>query len=288
MPKTIKDSSTALKSAYAEAGWSRIPFRFDNKALELIRERVASISRERRPEVVHEKDSDIVRAIHGCHLFDDVCSALVRHPQLVALAELLTGKPVYVYQFKVNLKQAHEGAAWPWHQDYAFWNKEDGMPRPEAVNVAISLDDTHEDNGPLTVIPGSHRLGLIGLPNTVEGEGDWRRHVSADLAYTVNTDTASDLAQRNGTELMVGPAGSVHAFHPSIVHSSSNNSSPDRRALLLITYNAVDNAPAAPKRPEFLVSREATPITPCRDDRLTVEPHGQGATTSPVRESTIR
>ncbi|MDW6057080.1 phytanoyl-CoA dioxygenase family protein [Streptomyces sp. FXJ1.4098] len=169
MSTTVKDSSTALKSAYAETGWSRIPFRFDNKAVELIRERVASISRERRPEVVHEKDSDVVRAIHGCHLFDDVCSALVRHPQLVALAEVLTGKSVYVYQFKVNLKQAHEGAAWPWHQDYAFWSKEDGMPRPEAVNVAVSLDDIHEDNGPLAVIPGSHRLGLIGLPDTVEG-----------------------------------------------------------------------------------------------------------------------
>ncbi|MEV6002174.1 phytanoyl-CoA dioxygenase family protein [Streptomyces griseomycini] len=278
MSAMIDDSSASLKSAYADAGWSRAPFRFDSEAVELIRERVESISRERRPEVVYEKGSSAVRAIHGCHHFDDVCSALVRHPQLVALAELLTGKPVYVYQFKVNLKQAHEGAAWPWHQDFAFWNKEDGMPRPEAVNIALSLDDIHENNGPLVVVPGSHRLGLVGLPDKVEGKGDWQRHVSSDLAYTVDADTASDLARRNGTELMTGPTGSVHAFHPSIVHSSSSNLSGDRRALLLITYNAVDNAPADPTRPEFLVSRDSNPVVPRHDVRLGVEPHGQQLT----------
>ncbi|MDX3226218.1 hypothetical protein [Streptomyces sp. ME19-01-6] len=43
--------------------------------------------------------------------------------------------------------------------------------------------------------------------------------------------------------------------------------------MLLITYNAVDNAPANPTRPEFLVSRESTPLTPRCDDRLGVEPH---------------
>ncbi|MGW0771803.1 phytanoyl-CoA dioxygenase family protein [Streptomyces sp. NPDC002676] len=262
-----------LKSAYETEGWCEPPYRFSDAAVALLRERTLAISRERRPEVVHEKDSETVRAIHGCHDFDEVCAALVRHPYIVELAEQLVGGPVYVYQFKINLKQPHEGAAWPWHQDFAFWHEEDGMPHPDAVNIAISLDNVHESNGPLMAIPGSHRLGLLDLPDRrADGEeSDWRNHVSADLAYTVNADRARTLAEQSGRKLFLGPQGSIQVFHPSIVHSSSNNVSSDRRALLLITYNAVTNAPTRPTRPAFLVSRDATPVEPRADERLELQ-----------------
>ncbi len=228
------------------------------------------MSREIRPEVVLEADGKTVRAIHGCHLFDQVCARLVALPLLAGLAEELLEEPVYVYQFKVNLKQPHDGAAWPWHQDFAFWAKEDGMEKPHAVTVAVLLDDTHEANGPLQLLPGTHVLGLVEADGATAAEpsGDWRRHVSAALEHTVPTEKAEELAEKYGRELGVGPAGSVFAFHPSIVHSSSDNLSPDRRALLLITYNAVSNAPDISRRPEFLVSRDTTPVVPVENDVL--------------------
>ncbi|MFE7097147.1 phytanoyl-CoA dioxygenase family protein [Streptomyces erythrochromogenes] len=272
-PTVIGASLSELKSVYDRDGSCPLPHRFDDASVELLRERVARISAQRRPEVVHEKDSDVVRAIHGCHEFDDVCASLVRHPLLVELAETLIGGPVYVYQFKVNLKQAREGAAWPWHQDFAFWSEEDAMPRPDAVNLAIPLDDVHEENGPLVVVPGSHTMGLFDLPaKAQDGTSDWRRHVSNDLAYTVDPARAQRLIEQNGKRTILGEAGSLHAFHPSIVHSSSNNRSADRRALLLITYNAVANAPAEPTRPAFLVGRDTTPLTARQDDRLGLLP----------------
>ncbi|MFI5828666.1 phytanoyl-CoA dioxygenase family protein [Streptomyces sp. NPDC051578] len=135
--------------------------------------------------------------------------------------------------------------------------------RPEVV---------HEENGPLVVIPGSHTMGLFDLPDkSADSASDWRRHVSNDLAYTVGADRADRLIAQNGTSTILGAAGSLHAFHPSIVHSSSNNRSADRRALLLITYNAVANTPANPTRPAFLVGRDTTPITALHDERLVVE-----------------
>ncbi|WP_251095893.1 phytanoyl-CoA dioxygenase family protein [Streptomyces sp. Caat 7-52] len=268
----VATSSSDLKSAYDKDGHCSLPYRFTDGSVELLRRRVAAISAQTRPEVVHEKDSGAVRAIHGCHEFDDVCRALVSHPVLVELARTLIGGPVYVYQFKVNLKQAREGAAWPWHQDFAFWSEEDGMPRPDAVNIAVPLDDVHEDNGPLLVIPGSHDLGLFDLPVRSERTSDWRQHVSDDLAYTVSAERAERMIEERGKALILGGAGSLHAFHPSIVHSSSNNRSADRRALLLITYNAVDNAPAEPTRPLFLVGRDTTPVVARGDERLVVEP----------------
>ncbi|MFI9326081.1 phytanoyl-CoA dioxygenase family protein [Kitasatospora sp. NPDC052868] len=259
---------------YHETGWYPAGFALDRDSVAAVRGRITELGGRRRPEVVHEKQGGSTRAVHGCHTWDELCAALVRLPELVGLAESLLGGPVYVYQFKVNFKQPYEGAAWPWHQDYAFWREEDGMPRPDAVNIAIALDDAHEGNGPLTVIPRSHRLGLLDLPEPTARSGDWRDHVSADLAYTVSPDLAARLGAEHGTELLVGPAGTVHAFHPSIVHSSTDNLSPDRRALLLITYNAVANAPAAPTRPEFLVARDTAPVVPAADARLTLRRAG--------------
>lgn len=254
-------------TAYERDGWYEFPEPLDADEVARLRASVDRISREDRPEVVFERDTRTVRAIHGCHRFDEACARLVRLPRLVGLARALLGGPVYVYQFKINLKQPFEGAAWPWHQDFAFWHREDGMPRPDAVNIAVFLDEVHETNGPLQVVPGSHRLGLIG-PADGPGpapSGDWRRHVSTDLEHTVPRETAETLAREQGRHLMTGPAGSCFAFHPSLVHSSSNNLSADRRAILLITYNSAANAPAHPVRPEFLVDRDTTPVAPLAD-----------------------
>ncbi|MET9763543.1 phytanoyl-CoA dioxygenase family protein [Streptomyces sp. NPDC006372] len=264
------DLLQSAKAEYNESGWFRLPSRFEEVGIKKLRESVESISRQKRPEVVHETDGKTVRALHGCHLFDETCARLVRLPMLVGLAEALIGEPVYVYQFKVNLKQPHEGAAWPWHQDFAFWKNEDGMTAPSAVNIALFLDDTHEANGPLQVLPGSHRLGLIESDSDEQRErsGDWRNHVASDLEYTVPQAEVDALTRKTPKQLAVGPAGTIYAFHPSIVHSSSDNRSADRRALLLITYNAVSNAPASSPRPEFLVSRDTSRVTPVEDDVL--------------------
>nr|WP_067582950.1 phytanoyl-CoA dioxygenase family protein [Amycolatopsis rubida] len=257
------------KDKYDRDGWFQSPELLAKSLIGELRESVERISLQTRPEVVYEKGSRIVRAIHGCHAFDEACARLVRLPALLDLAHALIGEPVYVYQFKVNLKQPYAGAAWPWHQDYAFWNREDGMPSDRVVNLAIFLDDTYEGNGPLQVIPGTHRLGIIepGDERMIRATGDWRKHVSADLEHTVPLEYAERLIEERGKFLLVGASGTLCAFHPSIVHSSSDNLSGNRRALLLITYNSVNNVPAHPNRPEFLVGRDTAPVVGLEDGR---------------------
>ncbi|GAA4240027.1 phytanoyl-CoA dioxygenase family protein [Actinomadura meridiana] len=258
-----------VKVRYGREGWFPMPFTFGTAEITKMRESIEVISAQNRPEVVFEENSTAVRAVHGCHDYDAVCHRLVRLPALLDFAERLLGGPVYVYQFKVNMKQAREGSAWPWHQDWAFWHKEDGMASPEAVNIAIFLDDVTEENGPLQVIPGTHHLGLIDPEGDKrEPTHDWRQHVSAALEYTVPDDFAASLAGTHGTQRFIGVAGTAVAFHPALVHSSSNNLSEHRRRMLLITYNRVSNAPANPARPEFLVSRDSTPLVRVEGDHL--------------------
>lgn len=254
-------------TAYTEKGWYIARDRLAPDMLEKVRQSVEEISRMARPEVVKEEGADLVRALHGCHRYNEVCAQLVRVPFLLDLVDALVGGDVYVYQFKVNIKSPREGKEWPWHQDYSFWSREDGMPRPDAVNIAINLDDVHELNGPLTVLSGSHTVGLVDSADEEEvlAGGDWHEHVSAKLTYTVPSERVERLARHHHSETVLGPAGTITAFHPSIVHSSSNNLSDDRRTLLLITYNSVKNAPAQPGRPEFLVDRDTTPVRPLED-----------------------
>lgn len=234
-------------------------FSLDDDLLQALHEGILRVSAQRRSEVVFESGTDVVRAVHGCHRYDPFFGRIVRHPQFVQLAQAILGEDVYLYQFKINMKQPFEGAAWPWHQDFTFWHNEDGMALPKAVNLMVFMDDVHEANGPLTLIPGTH-VALEDLAGGYERRADWRSHVAADLAYTIPAEIVKQLVAERGEQILLAPAGRVCAFHPSLVHASSSNLSPDRRAMMILTYNAVSNAPASPTRPEFLVSRDATPL----------------------------
>ena len=78
---------------------------------------------------------------------------MAHHPRLVEPLQQLFGEGVYVHQFKINAKAAFEGDVWQWHQDYGTWARDDGMPEPRAMNIAIFLDEVLPINGPLMLIP---------------------------------------------------------------------------------------------------------------------------------------
>ena len=50
------------------------------------------------------------------------------------------------------------GSEQPFHSDYIHFGS---MPHKYLVGAWVALEDTHKNNGPLTVVPGSHKLPLI-------------------------------------------------------------------------------------------------------------------------------
>ena len=50
------------------------------------------------------------------------------------------------------------GTEQPFHSDYIHFGS---IPHKYLVGAWVALEDTHKQNGPLTVIPGSHKLSLI-------------------------------------------------------------------------------------------------------------------------------
>ena len=217
-----------------------------------------------------EGDGVTPRALHGLQSDNTIFQSLVRLPALAKSAQHLLASEVYVYQFKINLKAAFVGEGWPWHQDYSFWSREDGMPTPRALTAAVFLDEVDEFNGPLYFIPGSHRSGCLDEPIAEEQSTpqDWRRNFSSRLPYQTNKEHVRRLALQSGMVAAHGRPGTVVFFDSNIVHSSPSNVSPVPRRVIFVTYNSVTNIPCRLSRPEFLVSGNATSLITLEQDTL--------------------
>lgn len=226
------------------------------------------------PGRVNEKDGITARGLHGTHLHNELMAKLCRHPTLLELAKGVLGDDVYVHQFKLNIKAAFVGDVWEWHQDMTFYHREDEIPEPAFLTVAVLLDDVTEFNGPLLLIPGSHRDGFKDTVKhdieAYDAQSSWLSNTTAKLRYTVERETLSRLVNTYGLASPKGKAGDVIVFHANLFHGSGVNMSPFDRRVVFISYNSVKNLPkpSRPPRPEFLAARNFDALTPCFDEVL--------------------
>jgi len=265
---------------YEQEGYVFLTNCYSSCEIDVLKAESLKIFAEDTPKRVLEKERGMVRSVYGSHTTNEVFNKLSRHPRIVEPVQQLLGSEVYVYQFKVNAKAAFGGDLWEWHQDYIFWQKEDGLRSDRAASVAIFLDDVNEFNGPMFIIPGSQAEGVIdksAQPLTdvrryqvYEKSPAWISNLTADLKYSLDRETIAHLVEKYGLFAPKGPAGSALFFHGNLVHASSNNISPFDRTVVIVTFNSVENVPdwREKPRPDFLASRDVAPIVPVLDDAL--------------------
>ena len=147
-------------AAFDQQGYCFFPNCFSEDEIALLRVEADQILKLDRQEVWREK-SGAPRTAFAAHTFSEVFGLLARHPRLVEPLRQLFGEEVYVHQFKLNAKAAFEGDVWQWHQDYGTWQRDDGMPQARAMNIAVFLDEVMPINGPLLLIPKSHKQGVF-------------------------------------------------------------------------------------------------------------------------------
>lgn len=239
-------------NTYEEKGFILLDDLFSEEQIESITTKLSSTSWEDKPGTVLESDGKTLRGIHEDPTEKGILEKISKHPCLVKPAMQLLGSQVYIHQLKINFKAGFSGEVWPWHQDYIFWNKEDGMPTPRAINVMIFLDEVNEFNGPLCLIPNSHQQGLIDPLKEIQqdssdtddtDDSSWESSFQADLKYTIPHKTVGKLVEKFGIEAPKGSPGSILFFHPNCIHGSTNNISPFSRKIAIITYNSVKNIP---------------------------------------------
>lgn len=209
-------------------------------------------------EVIREPDSREVRSIFAVHR-EGLFAELAKHPRLVGIVRYLLGGDTYIHQSRINFKPGFNGKEFYWHSDFETWHVEDGMPRMRALSCSIALEDNYSFNGPLMVVPGSHRKFVSCVGQTPE---DHYKDSLRRQEYGVpDPDSLTALVREGGIDTPTGKAGSIILFDCNIMHGSNSNISPMPRSNVFLVYNSVDNRIGEPfsgqkPRPAHIATRE--------------------------------
>ncbi|MCE8026948.1 MULTISPECIES: ectoine hydroxylase [Halomonadaceae] len=225
---------------------------------ELRRELDALLSRDDfrgRDFSITEPDSQEIRSLFAVHFLSQRFASLAHDERLVGRVRQILGGEAYVHQSRINYKPGFEGKGFSWHSDFETWHAEDGMPAMHAVSASIVLTDNHEFNGPLMLIPGSHKVFVPCLGETPDDHH--RQSLKRQEFGVPGREALRELVARHGIEAPKGAAGGLLLFDCNTLHGSNANMSPDPRSNVFFVYNRRDNACVEPfaarrRRPSFL------------------------------------
>jgi len=199
------------------------------------------------------------------HRTSEPFARAAEHPAIIDLVTRILDDDVYVHQSRINYKPAFTGREFYWHSDFETWHAEDGMPRMRAVSLSLSLTPSEPTNGPLMVMPGTHRTFVSCAGETPPNH--FEESLVEQQVGTPDRETLTLFAKHHGIAAPTGPAGSAVLFDCNLMHGSNGNITPFPRTNLFIVYNAVSNRLqepfcGRPPRPEFVGAREHTQPLP--------------------------
>ena len=241
-------------------GYLFLPDMFTAAETDLLNSEAHRIFAMDRKEVFREKDGETARTAFAAQNYNETFRRLGQHPRLLDPVRQLLDGDVYMHQFKVNAKAAFNGDVWQWHQDYGTWSRDDQMPEPRAMNIALFVNDVTEFNGALMFIPRSHKGGVINAGHDLK--------TTSYPLWTIDDETITRLVDEGGIVAPKGKAGSAVLFHSNLVHGSPSNMSPYDRTIVYLSLCHVDNHIRRFKRAEWIAHRDFTPLQNLDDDCL--------------------
>jgi phytanoyl-CoA hydroxylase len=166
-----------------------------------------------------------VRRIKKPTLVHPVFDQLVKSPAMVSILTALLGPNVRLHGSKLNMKDPEYGSPVEWHQDWAFYPH----TNDDLLAIGVMLEDITDDNGPLLVVPGTHRGPIQD------------HHVDGYFCGAIDPTTAKlDFSKMVACP---GKAGSCSFHHVRLVHGSAENRSKRPRPLMLYECGAADAWP---------------------------------------------
>ncbi|MBD3895511.1 ectoine hydroxylase [Halomonas sp. ML-15] len=199
---------------------------------------------------ITEPDGSEIRSLFAVHFLSERFRQLAQDSRLMGRAEQILGGEAYVHQSRINYKPGFQGKGFNWHSDFETWHAEDGMPAMHALSASIVLTDNHHFNGPLMLIPGSHKVFVPCLGETPDDHH--KQSLKVQELGVPSREALSKLIAQHGIEAPTGAAGGLLLFDCNTLHGSNANMSPDPRSNVFFVYNRRDNrctSPYAAKRP---------------------------------------
>ena len=176
----------------------------------------------------HRADKPGLRRVNApVEVSDAYFQAMTSSKMTDCVADLI-GPNVKFHHSKINSKLPGGETAVKWHQDFPFTPH----TNDDIVTALLMIDDVTLENGPLEVVPGSHKREIHSL---------WHDGV---FTGAVTDDVAKASAPK--ADRCIGPAGSVCLMHTRLLHGSTANLSKDPRTLFICVYTAEDAVPVSP------------------------------------------
>jgi len=219
--QTFHDQGFLLKKNLFPAAW-----------MAQIREECADIHRRMAadaPADVHiawvDPDNPImIHQLMNSDLVSPTMNRILRSEALLDIVADLIGPNVSLYHSKLLPKSAGSALAIPWHQDYAYWKRDDN--RPLMINAMLAIDPATRENGCLEFIPGSHAWGLQ----------EHERHKEAFGLFLPGHYHERPESARVDME-----PGDVNFFTSLVIHGSAPNLSNADRWANTFAYNVTGN-----------------------------------------------
>ncbi len=173
----------------------------------------------------HTRSAPRIRRIKRPDLQSAFFNELMRGDLILSPVRDLIGPNVRLQTAKLNMKKAEYGAPVQWHQDFAFYPH----TNDDVLAVGIVFDDMTLENGPLQVIPGSHKGPVLD------------HHLNGVFAGACNLAEAGYTPE--DAVALTGPAGTVSIHHARLLHGSALNTSKRDRQMLFYEMMAADAFP---------------------------------------------
>ena len=176
----------------------------------------------------HSNEVPALRRVQSPEEISSAYADVMRNSKIVDFAADLVGPSIRFHHGKVNSKLPGSATKVKFHQDFSF----QPMTNDDMITALLFVDDVTLDNGPLEVVPGSHK-------------GPLYPHWHNDNFTGAVADTVVDENKENIIKC-IGPKGSVCLMHASLLHGSAPNLSSEPRTLYIITYYAEDAIELSP------------------------------------------
>ena len=176
----------------------------------------------------HSKDSPQLRRVNDPIAASDAYLDVMRTSAMVDGVADLIGPNVCFHHSKINSKLPGSTTEVRWHQDFAFTPH----TNDDVITALLMIDDVTAENGPLEVLPGSHRGPIHSI---------WQ-----DGVFTGAVEHDVESAAREGAVQAIGAAGSACFMHTRLLHGSAANLADQPRTLFIAVYSAADAIPITP------------------------------------------
>lgn len=151
-------------------------------------------------------------------------ATLLSHPHITeGLAQLTNAQELRIWHDQIQYKPPQKGGVNMWHQDAPLWPIIAPMTE---VTAWVALDDADEENGCMSMVPGSHLWG-----NNI----DFLRQLES---YEAMPDQLNE--HQITVERCPVKAGEVHYHHALTWHGSHANTSGRPRRAIAMHYMTQD------------------------------------------------